>query len=241
MMSYRTRSARRISKKSRRNFFITIILIGFIIFATLNWILPTFIGGVGFVKETINPSQKQKSPLEGDPMLAAPVLNIPYEATGSSEIEIKGFTTPSSKVKLFIDDEEIKTVQTEEDGSFVFQNVSLNMGINNIYAKSVDDKDKESLPSKTFKITYDNDKPSLSISEPEDNKKIQGGDKKTKVSGSTEPGVKVLVNDSQVVVNADGNFSTEIQINEGDNTITIKSVDLAGNTTEIQRKVTFQP
>lgn len=240
-MSYKIRSARRISKKSRRNFFITIVFIGFIIFATLNWILPSFIGGVGFVKETINPSSKEKSLLDESPMLAAPVLSIPYEATASSEIEVRGFTTPNSKVRLFVDDIEVQSVKAEEDGSFVFQNISLNVGTNNIFAKSVDDKDKESLPSKTFKIVYDNDKPSLSLSEPEDNKKIQGGDKKTKVSGNTEAGVKVLINDSQVVVNADGNFSTEILINEGDNTITIKSIDLADNTTEIQRRISYTP
>lgn len=240
-MSYKIRSARRVAKKGRRKFFITIAFIAFIMFATLNWILPTFIGGVGFVKETINPSKKEESPLEENSMLSAPVLKIPYEATNSSEVEIKGFATPNSEVKLFIDDAEVKSVRTEDDGSFTFQNIPLNLGINNIYAKSIDEKGKESLPSKTFKITYDNDKPILTVNEPEDNKKIQGGDKKVKISGNTEAGVKLLINDSQVIVDKDGNFSTEISINEGDNTITIKSVDLAENTTEIQRKITYSP
>lgn len=240
-MSYKTRSARRVAKKGRRNFIITLLLIGFILFATLNWILPTFINGVGFVRDIVKPSQKVKSPLEGDPMLAAPVLNIPYEATGSSEISISGYSTPNSKVKLFIDDEEVKETEVGDDGTFKFENISLSIGTNNIFAKTVDDKGKESLPSKTFKVIYDNDKPNLSINEPEDNKKIQGGVKSVKVSGKSEPDVKVFINDNQTVVDKEGNFSSEILINEGDNTISIKAMDLAKNTTEIQRKVNYTP
>lgn len=240
-MSYKTRSARRLAQKGRRNFLISLTLIAFIIFATITWILPTFIGSVGFVRDTIKPSQKQKSAVEENPMLAAPVLNIPYEATNSPQIDIKGYTTPEAKIKLYVDDAEVKETKAETDGSFVFEDISLSLGANEIYAKSFDDNNKESLPSKHFKVAFDNEKPTLSLSEPEDNKKIQGGDKKVKISGKTETGAKVLINDSQVVVDSGGNFSTDLQINEGDNTITIKAADLAGNTSEIQRKVIFQP
>ncbi len=240
-MSYKIRSSKRLAKKSRRRFITTVILIGFILFATLNWVLPNFINVLGFVKGLLQPSQKVTSLLEEDPLLAAPVLNIPYEATNSSEIDIRGFSTPNSKVKLFLDDEEKQTTDVKEDGSFIFEKVSLNIGTNNIYAKSIDEKEKMSLPSKTFKIVYDNEKPSLSINEPEDNKKIQGGDKKVKISGKTEAGAKVFINESQIIIDQDGNFSTESTINDGENTLTIKSVDLSSNTTEVQRKVTYTP
>lgn len=240
-MSYRTRSARKLAQKSRKNFIITLILIGFIFFATLNWVLPNFINGIGFVKETIKPAQKEKSILEENPLLAAPVLNIPFEATSNSEIEIKGAATPNSKIILYVDDQNVKETQADENGLFTFQNVSLSIGTNNIYAKSVDDQSRESLPSKTVKVIFDNEKPQLTISEPEDDKKIQGGDKRVKISGKTEPGSKILINDSQVIVDKDGNFSIDQLLNEGENMIIIKSVDLANNTTEIQRKVTYTP
>lgn len=240
-MSYRIRSARRLAKKSRRNFLITLVLIGFIFFATINWILPNFINGIGFVKETIKPPQKEKSVLEENPLLAAPVLNIPFEATANSEIEIKGSATPNSKVILYLDDQNIKETQTDENGLFTFQNVSLSIGTNNIYAKSVDDQNREGLPSKTLKVIFDNEKPQLILNEPEDDKKIQSGDKKVRISGKTEPGSKILINDSQVIVDKEGNFSIEQPINDGENLIIIKSVDLADNTTEIQRKVIYTP
>ena len=240
-MSYKTRSARRLAKKSRRNFFVTLLLIGFLLFATLNWVLPTFINGIGFIKGFLHPSKKMDNPLNKDPLLAAPVLNIPYEATNSSEINISGYATANSKVRLFLDETEKQTTDVNDDGSFNFQNVSLSLGTNNVYAGSLDDKGKVSLPSKNIKIIFDNEKPQLSISEPEDNKKIQGGDKKIKVSGKTETGAKVLINDSQIIVDKDGNFSTDLQINEGDNNVDIKAVDSAGNSTEIQRKVNYTP
>lgn len=238
-MSYRTRSARRLVKKSRKNFLITLIIISFILFATVNWVLPMFINGVGFIKGFVQPSKKIVSEVEENPLIAAPVLNIPYEATNSSSIDISGYSTPNSKVKIFLDDEEKQTEDVKEDGFFTFKNVPLGIGTNNIYAKGIDENEKMSLSSKTFKIIYDNDKPSLSIAEPDDNKTIQGGDKKIKISGKTDTGAKVYINGSQTIVNKDGNFSVELAINEGDNVISIKAVDLASNQVEFQRRIIY--
>ncbi|TSC85392.1 MAG: Uncharacterized protein G01um10147_1168 [Microgenomates group bacterium Gr01-1014_7] len=240
-MAYRTRSARRMVRKTRHNFLATIIIILVLLFVTLNWILPALINGIGFVKNFINHPQTQKSSTLENPSLAPPVLNIPFEATNSAQISISGYASPNSKVKLYLDDSSKQTVDVSGDGSFIFSNIHLSLGTNNIYAKTVDEAEKESLSSKLFRIIYDSEKPVLLISEPEDSKKIQGGDKKVKVSGKTELGAKVFINDSQTVVDKDGNFSTDLPINEGDNTITIKAVDVATNTAEIQRKVTYNP
>ena len=242
-MAYRYRSRRsikRLARKSKRNFIITLIIIGILFYATLNWILPYFIGGIGIIRNTIAPVKKI-STSSGNSLLAPPVLNIPYEATNSSEINIKGFGSANSKVKIFIDDIEKTTTGVLPDGSFSAENISLSLGLNNIYGKTIDEDGKESLPSKTIRITYDFEKPNLSISQPEDNKKIQGGDKKVIVSGTTDIGTRIYINDSQIIVDKDGNFSVDLAINEGDNTITIKAVDIASNSTELQRRVSYTP
>lgn len=241
-MAYRSRrAARRLARKSKNRFIITIIIVIILIYATITWVLPTFIGSVGFITNIIKPAQKPVIQSSQNAALAPPILSIPFEATNASQIDIKGYGTPDSKVKLYIDDESQQTVDVDSDGSFTFQNVSLNLGTNNIYAKTIDDQNKESLPSKTIKLLFDNQKPPLSINEPEDNKQIQGGDKKVKVAGKTDPGVKIFVNGTQAVVDNDGNFSIDQPLNEGDNTITVKAVDIASNSTEIQRKVTYKP
>lgn len=235
------RSVKRLAKKSRRNFIITIVLVVILSYFTLTWILPNFIGGLGFVTNILSPAEKSKSQPKDNLTLAPPVLNIPYEATNSSEVDINGFATPNSKIRLYIDDELKDTVDSSADGSFTFNNVSLNLGTNNIYGKTVDDKKNESLPSKLIRLIFDNEKPILNINEPEDNKKVQGGDKKVKVSGNTEPGISVFVNGTQVIVNSEGNFNTEQSLNDGDNSITIKTVDKALNTAEEQRTVIYSP
>lgn len=239
---YRSRrSVKKLARKSKRNFVITLILIGILIYSTITWILPSFIGGVGFIKNTIKPSQKTVTLVSETGSLAPPILNIPYEATNSAQINIKGYATPNSGARLYMEDTPGDTVEVSSNGSFIFENVTLSLGTNNIYAKTLDENDKESLPSKNIKLIYDDEEPALSINEPEDNRKIQGGDKKVRVSGKTDPGVKVFINDTQVIVNSNGDFAIDQPLNEGDNTITIKAVDTASNTTEIQRKVNYTP
>ncbi len=239
-MAYKSRRyARRVAKKSRRNFILTLIVIIFLMYATLQWLLPNFIGGIVFVKGILKPTTKVKQDTSADSSLPPPVFNIPYEATNTAQINIQGYSNPHSKVELFMDDDKKDTTQVQDDGSFEFKNVDLVLGTNNIYGKSLDDNNKESLPSKTIQVTYDNEKPSLDIAEPDDGKKIQGGDKKVTVRGKTNPEVQVLVNGTQVVVDKDGNFSTSIDINDGDNTITVRATDKAGNYTESTRKVTY--
>lgn len=243
-MSYKYRSRRKIKKlarNSKRNFIITLVVIAFLIYSTITWILPSFIGGISFIKDIVNPSKQPIIPSSETATLAPPVFNIPYEATNTAEIDIRGFATANSKVKLYIDDELKETVDASEDGSFTFKNISLSLGTNNIYGKTIDNANKESLPSKTIKLFYDNEKPSLVISEPEDGKKIQGGDKKIKVSGRTDSEVKVYINDNQIIVDKDGNFSIDQPLNEGDNIISVKAQDLASNSIEEQRKVTYNP
>lgn len=235
------RSARRLVKKSQRNFIVTLFLIAIIFYATIKWILPYFVNSVGFVKNFFYSQEKTAEKITENAQLAPPILNIPFEATPTAEIDIKGYATPNSKVKLFLDDEEQKVVDVSENGDFVFQNISLSLGANNIYAKSLDEKNQESLLSKNIQIIYDNEKPTLNLSEPEDNKTIQGGDKKVKFSGNTEADAQVFINGNQVIVNKDGNFNTELSLNEGENTFSIKALDSATNEVEISRRVTYQP
>ena len=190
------------------------------------------------MKNFVKPSQQTFVPADIS-AIAPPVLSIPYEATNTAYINIKGFGTPNSKVKLFIDDEFKQTIDVSTDGEFNFEEVLLTLGTNNIYGKTVNEENKESLSSKVIKIIYDNEKPLLVISEPEDGKKIQGGDKKVKVAGTSDPGVKVFINDTQIIVDKDGNFSFDQSLNEGDNNIFIKAIDTASNTAEEERIVTY--
>jgi hypothetical protein len=249
-MAYRTRHARRVVRKSRRNLITTVIICLLLLYVTVNWILPALINGVGTIKN-IGQTKKTIHQVSENPTLAPPVLSIPYEATNSAEIKIKGYATSNSQVKIYIDNELVDTTESNSEGSFITKFVTLNLGVNKIYGKTVDEKDTESLPSKEIKVTYVNEKPKLEVTEPNDGREITGGDKKVRVSGKTDPANQVFVNGGLVVVNSDGNFSSDIPINEGENSITpinegensitVRSQDKAGNSTEATRKVIWKP
>lgn len=240
-MAYRyrsRRSARRLARKSRRNFIVSLLLIGILIYATIQWILPSLINAIGFINSIIKPPKKVV--IQEGSSLAPPVLNIPYEATNTAHIDIRGYAIPHTKISIYIDDNLRDSTGSSAEGSFEIKNISLSLGTNNIYGKTMED-DQQSLPSKTIKLIYDNEKPSLEIAEPEDGKTIQGGDKKVTIRGKTEPQAQVFVNDSRVITSADGTFSADLELNDGDNILTIKAIDQASNTTEIVRRVTFKP
>lgn len=241
-MSYKTRSARRVAKKSRRNFFASIIIIVLLLYATISWILPEFIGGVGFIKGFLKDPETTLNEVSvaDNPTLAPPVLNIPYEATNSSKIGIKGYATSNSKVKIYLDDRLEDTVEVDLDGTFVVEDIELSIGTNNLYGKTVDEKDNESLPSKTLRVIFDNEKPKLEVTEPNDGKEVTG-DKKVKIAGKTDPEAQIYINNSRIIVNSEGNFSQDLPLNDGDNNFTIKAQDSASNSVEVVRRVVFKP
>lgn len=237
---YRSRSTRRLIRKSRRNLIITSLLIIVLLYATISWVLPSFINMLGAVKSIIKPAPKELKLDRINSTLAPPVLNIPFESTNTAKINVGGYSNPNSKVKIFVDEKEVITVSVSEDGSFLAKEIELSLGTNTIFAKSIDEEGKESLNSKSFKIILDSEKPLLNVTQPEDNKNV-AGERKLKIAGETEPGVQVFVNNIQAIVNKDGNFSLDVQLNDGENNFTIKAIDKASNSEEISRRVIFQP
>ncbi len=97
------------------------------------------------------------------------------------------------------------------------------------------------MPSKVIKLIFNNEKPQLEIFEPTDGAQIKGGDKKVKVVGKTENLNSVSVNGLTVIVNNDGGFTIEVPLNDGDNTISIVVTNNVGNSTQIEKKVTYTP
>lgn len=237
---YRRRTVRRVSRRGKRNLFVTIVLVGIILYATIVWILPNFINAAGFITNFFKPHTKLNSNIAENPNLAPPVLNIPYEATNTSQININGFSTPNSKVNLYIDDSFKQTEDVSVEGRLLFENIDLSLGINNIFGKTLDEKGDESLPSKTIKIIFDNEKPALEISGPQDGIQVQG-ERKVSVEGTSEPDAKVYINGSQIIVDKDGRFKAELSLNDGENIFLIKAVDKASNETETERRVNFTP
>lgn len=227
-------------KKARRRLFFTIILVIIVGYSLLTWVLPTFIGGLTFFDRFKAKPQVSTTSLE-NASIAPPVLQIPYEATNSALIKIKGYASPNTSVEIYLDDDLKTTVKTSDNGDFLSDDIPLVLGTNNIYGKTVDSENHKSLASKTITLQYINEKPKLDIKSPEDNQTLK--DKKITVSGSVDPatGVSVTVNGTTVIVDASGNFSHTLELSDGDNNLTIMATDTAGNVTQVSKKVTYQP
>ncbi len=89
----------------------------------------------------------------------------------------------------------------------------------------------------TVDITVDLTAPSISISAPSDGATVAVPT--VTVSGSTEAGATLVVNGLEVAVDPDGDFSVEVALAEGANTITATATDPAGNSASDSVDVTF--
>ena len=234
-------SVRRLEKKGKRKFIFTILLGFFLLYALLTWILPTLVGGLSVINK-FKDAPKATSSIANNATLAPPILSIPYEATNTATISVKGYAAASSTVEIYIDVELKTDTKAGGDGSFSTSPISLNIGTNNISGKTVDEKGNKSPSSKPIRIIFTSDKPDLEISSPSDNQTVSG-DKKVTVSGTTnaDKGINVTAGNTRLIVNSDGTFSQSIDISEGENNIVITALDQAGNTTQITRKVIYQP
>lgn len=237
--SFKPRSIRKSESKAQRKLIFNLVVVVILVFVFFNWGLPFIIGSLSFLNKT--KPQQAETETKIDEAIAPPVLFIPFEATNSATLAISGYSTPLTKVEIYLDDELKSALQTDAEGKFTAESIILNLGTNNIYAVTVNDADKKSLPSKTIKLYYSNEKPALEVNQPTDGAEIKGGDKKVVVSGKTDPDNSVTVNGSTVIVNSEGNFQTSIGINDGDNLITIIASNNFTNTNQIQKTVKYTP
>ena len=79
--------------------------------------------------------------------------------------------------------------------------------------------------------------PEAEVTEPQDGTEFDAKSKLITISGKTEAGVKIYLNDRFFLPKADGTFSSSYSLNAGENILKIKFVDEAGNEVEIERKV----
>lgn len=235
--SYAPRSTRMLEKNAKKH--IVWIILGLIIFAYLMiaYIGPFLVGGLTYFNR-YKEVEKVENVVE-DTAVAPPVLNIPFEATNTATIRVKGFATSDGKVEIYVGNDLKETVGTDFDGSFE-TDIPLTDGNNAIYGKTILGS-KSSLPSKAIRVEFSDQKPKLDISEPNDNQEVKGGDKKVKVSGITDLENNVTINGAYVIVNPEGKFSSDVSINEGDNQITIQAINEYGSNTSVQRMVKYVP
>jgi hypothetical protein len=173
-------------------------------------------------------------------LVIPPFLDPLPLATGSGRLVVTGRGQQGSTVVLFINEQESKKTQIGEDGTFIISSLSLSEGNYTIRAKTEDTNGKLSEFSNAVRTTIKRRPPALEITKPNDGDVLSGADNLVKVEGRTEEDVDIRINDRFVVVKQDGFFTYDYPLDEGDNTLTIKAIDRAGNSTQQIKKVTYR-
>lgn len=233
--------SRLVKKEEARSLRRTVIFSGLSILFILGlvfWGIPSLVKIAVFFSEI----KSSSTPVEQPDILppAPPKINSLPEATNTSPISLSGFAEPGSTVEIFLNDSSTQKVVASEDGTFLSDSLNLTEGRNEIYTTTSDSSGNTSQPSTEIVIFFDKTSPELAINQPQDRAHFIGEkQRKIQISGKTEPGVSLTINEHLEILDKDGNFFLTYTLSEGENVLKFISTDRAGNKTEKEIKVTF--
>ncbi len=214
---------------------ILIVLVGFIFTNGIKLVINTsvYVSGLFSNKEAVTPAPKNT----GNLISTLEIDNIPT-ATNAATITISGSVYNLDSVDIYLNNADVKTVQTAGLDNWSAQIDNLQKGDNQIYAKGINKNQKQNKITTNYDVLYKPDKPKLDISSPPDNAKTSKSD--VMVNGSTDKETYIKINGNPVVVDANGTFQLDVKLNTGDNKIDITATDIAGNFSEKIITVTYQ-
>lgn len=174
-------------------------------------------------------------------VLLPPVLDTLPEATNSATITVHGTAQAKDQVILYLSAIEYKKMTVADNGTFVFSDIPVDEGTMSVTAKALDAKQNISDVSAAVTTMIDRTPPKLSVGAPGDNATVNDGTHKVLVTGKTDSDMNVTISGRIVVVKSDGSFSYSMPLSDGANTLEIISTDAAGNSTKVEKNVTYQP
>lgn len=235
----RSRLSRRLKRRTEKTLLLSILGIILILFLLVKFGIPLLVNFSLLITGSKNDSET--IPKNNSSFIMSPVLYPLFTATNSAKISISGEALPKQTVSLYLNDHMESKVKVKDDKTFLFEEIILSEGENIIKVKAADTNDKESDFSKPIIIVYKNTPPNLSIDSPSDDQGFSKEENTINVLGKTVPGAKVTVNNLWAIVDANGNYSKNIRLDNGENAINVVAVDEAGNKTEMKIKVNYSP
>ncbi len=172
-------------------------------------------------------------------LLLPPILDPLPAATKSATLKITGTGTDGTDVIIYVNEEEEERLTVEKNGTFETVLTSLSEGSNTVSARATDGRDNISDPSGVFTVIVKKTPPLLEVTAPTGDASVSGDPNRVTVEGKTEENTSVTINGRIVVMRSDNTFSYQYPLNEGENNLTIVATDIAGNTTSVERKVTY--
>ena len=234
-----SRLARNIERRTKKNLFFSIFGIIVVLFLVIKLGIPLLVNFSLMLSNQKDKSTTSSSNSSNPSFIASPVLNPLPSATNSATLVISGTGNAGQTVRIYINSNLVDETPTKKDGTFSI-NKTLKKGTNTIQAKS-ELNGKESDFSNSLNIVFNDTKPNLDITSPSDGQTFSKDQNTAQVSGKTDADIKVTVNGFWAIVDDNNNFSYSLPLQSGDNQIKIVATDSAGNTTEKDIKVTYNP
>jgi len=236
MTRRRSRLSRKIEKETKKNLFFSILGIIAVLFLMLKFGIPLLANFALF----LSGSKQGSLPLQtSTEFIMASLLNPLPSATNSANFTLSGKSQSQAIIDFYLNDSLIDKTQADKDGNFSFKSQFLK-GDNKIYVLTKLDN-KKSNPSETLNVLFKDSKPNLTTVSPSDGQQFSKDQNEANVSGTTDPQVKITVNGFWAIVDQNNSFSYKLRLQNGDNTIKIGALDLAGNKTEKELKVKYSP
>jgi len=229
-------------KKTRGQNLLRILVFGSL---TVIFLIIIFSGGLtslaGLTFSLMRPNSPSSSATLAPIFLPPPILLPLPSATNSAQIKLGGSSQTETTVEIFLNEETQLVIEVDTNGQFETK-LSLDENENQIYAIAQDLLGNYSSRSEKIKIIFDNQAPELEIETPaEDEKFYQEKNRAIEIHGQTETNASLYLNDHLLILNSNGEFSTQLKLEEGENILKFLVKDQAGNETEKEIMVFYQP
>lgn len=173
--------------------------------------------------------------------VAPPQFSSIPRASETNVISLSGTTTSSNAtVEIFVNNRKEASVEVSKNNTFEFKNIKLQEGQNILKGRTIVG-DRKSDYTKDYIVIFSKEPPKIEEVSPGDGSEFKRGDQEIRVQGKTEPQNTVTVNNFRAIVDENGNFSYYLRLNEGENKISIKAVNVAGKETVKEITVRFSP
>ncbi|MDP2585596.1 MAG: hypothetical protein Q8P29_01815 [Candidatus Levybacteria bacterium] len=230
----RSRLSKRMEQKTKKNLALSILGIILVVLLAFKFGVPFLVNFSLFLSGSQN---KVETSIQGSSFIAPPVLDSFPEATTSAEVIISGIASKKQTVNLYINSYLVDTAKSGDDGKFSFRQ-TIKPGENMIQAKSVVNE-KESDFSNTIITAFKNAPPSLSLNSPTNEQSFSKDQNIANIRGTTDADVKVTINGFWAITDSNGNFSYNLPLQNGENGIRVEAIDVAGNQSVKEIKVTY--
>ena len=237
MKKYRKYISTEQTKNQKRAFFYIFLTI--IVILALYFVGIPLLSKIATFVSSLKGNNSQISNSDITPPPPPKFKNFP-EYTNQQEISLSGNTEAGTTVKITFNGQD-KEALSDASGQFSF-NFVLENDTNTFAAIAIDQSGNQSQKTNDFQITYDKKPPEMEIKSPNDGSSFYGSaQRQVTVEGTTEADASVTINNRIISVDDDGLFQYTTTLSEGSNTFNIKASDLAGNLTEKNIVLNFNP